>query len=58
MKEVFIIQINMAEPGEWAQWEDCEGQHETVEQADAAIEWMKQEYGDTIEFRIRSVIPT
>ena len=51
----YIIQINMADAGRRAQWEDCEGQHETAEQAEAAIKWMKKEYGDTIEFRVKEL---
>ena len=48
---VHIIQINMAEPNETPQWDNC-GVYQDYNQAVAHIEWMKGEYGDTIEFRV------
>lgn len=54
MNTAYKVQINMADPGQRADWQDCEGTHQTQAQAEAAIEWMKQEYGDTIEFRVGS----
>ena len=55
MKVQYIVQINMANPGQKPQWEDCEDS-EFVQQEEALkhIEWMKKEYGDTIEFRTRT----
>jgi hypothetical protein len=51
----YRIQINMAEFGEPALWQDvvmpC---FRTLEQAEADIEWMKKEYGGDIEYRIRT----
>ena len=50
---MFKVQIDMAEFGEQALWQDVEGiEFKTYEQARAHITWMKGEYGDTIEYRI------
>lgn len=50
---MFKIQIDMSEFGEPALWEDVEYvEFATYEQACARIDWMKSEYGDTIQYRI------
>ncbi len=48
---VHVVQINMAEPGQNPDWDNC-GVYEDYDQAVAHIEWMKKEYGDEIEFRV------
>jgi hypothetical protein len=53
----YIVQINMADRGQETQWTDCEdAKFATQEQAQARIEWMKGEYGDQIEYRVRTVV--
>lgn len=55
MKATYIVQINMADAGQKPDWQDCDdAEFVTQEEALAHIEWMKQEYGDTIEFRTRT----
>lgn len=55
---MFKVQIDMAEFGEQALWQDVEGiEFATYEQARAHITWMKAEYGDTINYRVRSFAP-
>ena len=48
---VYIIQINMADPGQERNWDNM-GAYEDLEQAEAQVEWLKGEYGDEIEYRI------
>lgn len=49
-----IVQLNMADLGQEPQWTDCEDAKFAVEKdALARIEWMKGEYGDQIEYRVR-----
>ena len=51
----YIVQIDMAEFEQTPLWEDvCGARFDTQEQALADIEWMKKEYGDQIEYRIRT----
>ena len=53
----YIVQMNMADRGQETQWTDCEdAKFATQEQALARIEWMKGEYGDQIEYRVRTVV--
>ena len=50
---MFKVQIDMSEFGETALWEDVKGvEFATYEQAHTYINWMKAEYGDTIQYRI------
>lgn len=49
--DIYIIQINMADPGQNSVWENC-GAYQDREQALAKIDWMKAEYGDEIEYQI------
>ena len=50
----YIVQMNMADLGQEPQWTDCEDAQFAVEkEALARIEWMKGEYGDQIEYRVR-----
>ena len=50
----YIVQINMADKGQKTQWTDCEDAKFGAEaDALARIEWMKGEYGDQIEYRVR-----
>jgi hypothetical protein len=50
----YIVQMNMADRGQEPQWTDCEdAKFVTQEQALGRIEWMKGEYGDQIEYRVR-----
>ena len=52
----YKIQIDMAEFGEPALWQDVKGiTVDTLEQAEAQIAWMKKEYGDTIEYRVQEL---
>jgi hypothetical protein len=47
----------MADRGQETQWTDClDAKFATQEQALARIEWMKGEYGDQIEYRVRMVV--
>jgi hypothetical protein len=57
MTATYIVQINMADRGQATQWTDCEDAKFAV-QKDALerIEWMKGEYGDQIEYRVRTVV--
>jgi hypothetical protein len=48
---IYIIQINMADKGQPEQWDNCFA-YTDYNQALAQIEWMKEEYGDQIEYRI------
>ena len=53
----YIVQMNMADLGQQPQWTDCEDAKFAVEKdALARIEWMKCEYGDQIEYRVRTVV--
>ena len=53
----YIVQMNMADLGQEPQWTDCEDAKFAVEKdALARIEWMKGEYGDQIEYRVRTVV--
>ena len=55
---MYQIQINMADKGQETQWTDCEdAKFATHAQALERIEWMKGEYGDQIEYRIRAEAP-
>ena len=55
MKATHIVQINMADAGQKPDWQDCDdAEFVAQEDAEARIEWMKGEYGDTIEYRIRT----
>ena len=50
---MFKVQIDMAEFGEAALWQDVKDiEFNTQAQAQAHITWMKAEYGDTIQYRI------
>jgi len=51
---VYIVQINMAEPNQNPDWDNV-GVYQDRQQAVTQIDWMKAEYGDTIEFRIDTV---
>lgn len=49
----YIVQIDMAEFGENALWQDVEGAaYACRDKAYAMVEWMKNEYGDTIDYRV------
>ena len=53
----YIVQLNMADRGQEPQWTDCEDAQFAAEaDALARIEWMKGEYGDQIEYRVRTVV--
>jgi hypothetical protein len=53
----YIVQMNMADRGQETQWTDCEdAKFVAQEDALARIEWMKGEYGDQIEYRVRTVV--
>lgn len=52
--KIYIIQINMAEPDQNPEWDNCEVYQDRA-QAERRIEWMKVEYGDQIEYRIDTV---
>jgi hypothetical protein len=55
MKTTHIVQINMADAGTKPEWVDCEdAEFVQLKEALVHIEWMKKEYGDTIEFRTRT----
>jgi hypothetical protein len=57
MTATYIVQINMADKGQATQWTDCEDAKFAVqEDALARIEWMKGEYGEQIEYRVRTVV--
>jgi hypothetical protein len=57
MTAKYIVQMNMADRGQATQWTDCEdAKFATQEQALERIEWMKGEYGDQIEYRVRMVV--
>jgi hypothetical protein len=57
MTAKYIVQMNMADKGQETQWTDClDAKFATQEQALARIEWMKGEYGDQIEYRVRTVV--
>ena len=50
----YKVQIDMSEFGEAAIWQDVECvMFDTCAEAVAHIEWMKKEYGDTIEYRVQ-----
>jgi hypothetical protein len=57
MTAKYIVQMNMADRGQATQWTDCEDA-KFVAQEDALerIEWMKGEYGDQIEYRVRMLV--
>jgi hypothetical protein len=51
----YIVQIDMAEFGEAALWQDVECvEFDSRAQAEAHIQWMKKEYGDKIQYRVRT----
>jgi hypothetical protein len=51
----YRVQIDMAEFGEAALWQDVECvEFDTQAQAEAHIQWMKKEYGDKIQYRVRT----
>ena len=57
MTATYIVQMNMADKGQETQWTDCEdAKFATQEDALARIEWMKGEYGNQIEYRVRMVV--
>jgi hypothetical protein len=57
MTAKYIVQMNMADRGQATQWTDClDAKFATQEQALERIEWMKGEYGDQIEYRVRTVV--
>ena len=57
MTATYIVQMNMADRGQATQWTDCEdAKFAAQEDALARIEWMKGEYGDQIEYRVRTVV--
>jgi hypothetical protein len=57
MTAKYIVQMNMADRGQETQWTDCEdAKFATQEQALERIEWMKGEYGDQIEYRVRTLV--
>jgi hypothetical protein len=57
MTAKYIVQMNMADRGQETQWTDClDAKFATQEQALERIEWMKGEYGDQIEYRVRMVV--
>jgi hypothetical protein len=58
MTATYIVQMNMADRGQATQWTDCEdAKFAAQEQALDRIEWMKGEYGDQIEYRVRTEVP-
>jgi hypothetical protein len=58
MTAKYIVQMNMADKGQETQWTDClDAKFATQEQALERIEWMKGEYGDQIEYRVRTEVP-
>jgi hypothetical protein len=51
----YLVQIDMSEFGQAALWQDVKGvEFETRAQALTHIEWMKKEYGDKIQYRVRT----
>jgi hypothetical protein len=57
MTAKYIVQMNMADKGQATQWTDCEdAKFAAQEHALAHIEWMKGEYGDQIEYRVRMLV--
>ena len=57
MTAKYIVQMNMADRGQETQWTDCEdAKFAAQEQALERIEWMKGEYGDQIEYRVRTLV--
>jgi hypothetical protein len=57
MTATYIVQMNMADKGQETQWTDClDANFAAQEQALERIEWMKGEYGDQIEYRVRTVV--
>jgi hypothetical protein len=57
MTAKYIVQMNMADRGQETQWTDClDAKFATQEQALARIEWMKGEYGNQIEYRVRTLV--
>jgi hypothetical protein len=57
MTAKYIVQMNMADKGQETQWTDCEdAKFAEQEHALARIEWMKGEYGDQIEYRVRTLV--
>ena len=54
----YKVQIDMSEFGEAALWQDVAGaEFATRAQALTHIEWMQKEYGDTIQYRVRTEVP-
>ena len=51
MKVLYVVQIDMANEGQNPDWSNCRA-FDTLAAAEQNIEWMKQEYGDTIPFQI------
>jgi hypothetical protein len=57
MTAKYIVQMNMADRGQATQWTDClDAKFAAQEDALERIEWMKGEYGDQIEYRVRMVV--
>lgn len=53
---MFQVEVNMAEPYEDPQWEECDdGLFQSFEEAVDHIEWMMNEYG-LFEFRIAETL--
>jgi hypothetical protein len=51
----YRVQIDMAEFGEAALWQDVECvEFDTRAQAESHIQWMKKEYGDKIQYRVHT----
>ena len=58
MTAKYIVQMNMADRGQETQWTDClDAKFAAQEQALERIEWMKDEYGNQIEYRVRTEVP-
>ena len=51
MKVLYVVQIDMADEGQNPDWSNCRA-FDTQAAAEQNIEWMKQEYGDTISYQI------
>lgn len=49
--DIFIVQINLADPGQNPEWDNCYA-YQDQEQALAKIDWNKAMYGDEVEYRI------
>ena len=51
---VYIVQINMADPGQNPEWDNV-NVYQGLGDAERQIDWMLGEYGDNIEYRINTV---